>query len=134
MGKNFSGDDLFGNRGVTIVRRRITKSEHFPDGGGVSRRTLPSSTICQKWFSRSGLDHIRDWPGQSPDLNPIENLWTEIGRVISERAPTSRNEIIYVIIHAWFHVITHEKCQKLVESVPRRLNAVVRAKGFPTKY
>lgn len=114
-----------------------TKNEHFPDGDAVFQDDNAPCHRARKvkdWLSRSDIDHIHDWPGQSPDINPIENLWTEIGRVISQRSPTSRNEIISAIIHAWFHVITPEKCQKLVESIPRRLSCVIRAKGFPTKY
>lgn len=39
---------------------------------------------------------------QSPDLNPIENLWAELNRITTERKPKNEDELIEVIIHRTF--------------------------------
>lgn len=28
-----------------------------------------------KWFKNCGVDNLKKWPGNSPDHNPIENVW-----------------------------------------------------------
>ena len=38
------------------------------------------------------------------------------------------------IKEVWVRELSNEYCQSLVESMPRRLEAVIKAKGKPTKY
>ena len=42
---------------------------------------------------QSFLDHQRsnmlEWPGNSPDLNPIENLWSTMERKVAEQQPSN---------------------------------------------
>jgi transposase len=47
-----------------------------------------------------------DWPAQSPDLNPIENLWHRIALEISKRRPGTKRELIESLIAAWNRVVT----------------------------
>ena len=37
------------------------------------------------------------WPGNSPDLNPIENLWTKMKDLVSEKQPSSGAALINTI-------------------------------------
>ncbi|GFX45364.1 transposable element Tcb1 transposase [Trichonephila clavipes] len=40
--------------------------------------------VVQKWFEDHTVNRM-NWPGQSPDLNPIESLWFKIGYEISKK-------------------------------------------------
>ena len=55
------------------------------------------------------------WPAQSPDLNPIENLWHIIGEKVRERMPTNVNNLWNIIEDEW-QKITPELCSKLSRS------------------
>ena len=49
----------------------------FPNGGGIFQQDLFLS-YCKKSEKVFKENHMKvfDQPGNSPDLNPIENLWT----------------------------------------------------------
>lgn len=92
-----------------------------------------TAKLCKKWFADKNIK-VLPWPGNSPDLNPIENLWSRLKRVVASRRPGNKQVLIESIINSWFHIIEKENLQKLVDSMPRRCQAVIDAKGFPTRY
>ncbi len=73
------------------------------------------------------------WPPQSPDLNPIEHLWDVVEREICIMDVQSSNlqQQHDAIMSIWTN-ISEECLQHLVESMPRRIKAVLKAKGGPT--
>ncbi|KAF2349635.1 hypothetical protein FHG87_019605 [Trinorchestia longiramus] len=73
------------------------------------------------------------WPAQSPDLNPIENLWMAIGVKVTARNPTNTEDLWVKLQEEWAK-ITVEECQRLIQSCGRRCAAVVKNKGLFTKY
>jgi hypothetical protein len=86
---------------------------------------------------------VMEWPPQSPDLNPIENLWTDLKvRFHSQfskmfRHPSKSLEARYrygeVLQEVWY-AQGMELVDTLVKSMPRRCAAVIAAKGGWTKY
>ena len=56
----------------------LTMKGLYPDGTGFFQQDLApchTSKVMQSFFKKSKL-HVLDWPGNSSDLNPMENLWT----------------------------------------------------------
>ena len=88
----------------------------------------------KKWIQDCGME-VLDWPAQSPDLNPIEHLWHYLKRRLMEYEDQAGgiNELWRRTEVEW-EKIPKEECQKLIESMPRRIAAVIRAKGGYTKY
>lgn len=72
-------------------------------------------------------------PPQSPDLNPIEHLWAEVERRIRLRDIRNREHLKSVLKEVW-NEINEETTRPLVNSMRRRLEAVIAARGGPTKY
>ncbi|GFS78969.1 transposable element Tcb1 transposase [Trichonephila clavipes] len=72
-------------------------------------------------------------PLQSPDLNVIENLWSHLERAVQKHQITSKKQLKSVLQEEWLN-IAPETTRHLVESMPRRLEAVISAKGYATKY
>ena len=71
-----------------------------------------------KWIEEKRIC-ILDWPAQSPDLNPIENLWKEVKLLIKPQNIKNKDQLWHEIPEAWKSIPT-EKCEKLVESMPQR--------------
>ncbi|GFX17365.1 transposable element Tcb1 transposase [Trichonephila clavipes] len=72
------------------------------------------------------------WCGSS-DLNVIENLWSHLETAVQKHQITSKEQLKSVMQEEWLN-IAPETTRHLVESMPRRLEAVISAKGYATKY
>ncbi len=86
----------------------------------------------KSWFSDHGVT-VLDWPANSPDLNPIENLCGIVKRKIRDTRPNNADELKATVKETWAS-IPPQQCHKLITSMPRRIEAVIKAKGAPTKY
>ena len=75
------------------------------------------------------------WPAWSPDLNPIEHLWYYLKTQLAAypETPKGIHELWGKAQEEW-EKISVEKVQVLIESMPRRMEAVIKAKGGYTKH
>ena len=93
-----------------------------------------TSKMAQKWFSENHIQML-DWPAQSPDLNPIEHLWNHLKKQLQKySSPPKGVWELWERVEMEWPKIEPQECQKLIESMPRRLDAVIKAKGGHTKY
>ena len=77
---------------------------------------------------------ILDWPANSPDISPIENIWGYLKKAIGERGePQNIAELILWIEQMWDE-ICEKHCPKLYDSIQRRIEACIKARGKQTKY
>lgn len=93
-----------------------------------------TSAVVQRWLRENNVP-VLDWPSQSPDLNPIEHLWNEVDRQL-RKLPTkiSSKEVLWECIEEVWNNIDPEFLKKLVETMPERVNDVIRAKGGYTRW
>ncbi len=106
----------------------------FPSSDGYFQQDnapCHKAQIISDWF----LEHDNEftllkWPPQSPDLNPIEHLWDVVEREIHimDVQPTNLQQLRDAIMSIW-NKISEECFQHLVESMPRRIKEVLKAKG-----
>lgn len=91
-----------------------------------------TAIMTQNWFIEKACP-IMEWPSQSPDLNPIENLWTILDNKCQNRNPQNEAELLEMLQTAWYD-LAPEILDKLVCSMPRRCAAVIENDGYPCKY
>jgi transposase len=87
-----------------------------------------------QWFQKKNII-IMDWPACSPDLNPIENVWKLMKDNIQKREnfPRTVDELKIALKEEWSN-FDPSLLKRVVDSMPRRIEAVLEAKGSPTKY
>lgn len=93
-----------------------------------------TAKLVRDWLAEKNIEVLQPWPGSSPDLNPIENCWAIVKKKVAQHKPTSASHLIDVIKQVWTQEISPEYCTALIDSMPQRLNAVLKAKGGVTKY
>ncbi|GFV59281.1 putative transposase like protein [Trichonephila clavipes] len=78
---------------------------------------------------------LLDCPGNSSDMNPIENIWELMKREVAKDAITNKTQLLERIIHVCnHHPQMQETVQSSIDSMPRRIEALIAAKGGSTKY
>jgi hypothetical protein len=87
----------------------------------------------REWFMDNKVPEI-DCPAQSPDLNSVEHLWDELERRLHSRpqCPTSLT-VLAIALQVEWAVILPETFRHLVESLPGRVQAVIKSKDGPTQ-
>ncbi len=86
-----------------------------------------SAKATSTWFKDHGIP-VLNWPANSPGLNPIENLWGIVKRKMRYARPNNAEELKATMRATWA-LITPEQCHRLIDSMPRRIAAVIQAKG-----
>ncbi|KAJ4450022.1 hypothetical protein ANN_01429 [Periplaneta americana] len=101
---------------------------------------IHTANRIQRWFARRcDVDPV-DWPPKSPDMNPIQNLWAAVKRILrsnwAEQPPVRTLEELWErVLDAWVEVTKNlDLFHNLVDSIPRRMRAVVDAGGLWTRY
>ncbi len=68
---------------------------------------------------------------REPNLNPIENLWGIVKRKMRNKRPKNSDEQKATVKETWAFT-PPQKYYKLITSMPRRIEPVIKAKGAPT--
>ncbi len=118
----------------------ILKEKMLPSLCALGRRALFQHDNDPKHTSKATVGFLKknrvkviQWPSMSPDLNPIEHLWGILKRQVEHHSPSSIQSLKEVILEEW-KKIGLGKCRQLVNSMPRRLGAVIKNQGCHTKY
>ena len=94
-----------------------------------------TSHVVREWLLYNVRKQLKT-PPESPDLNPIEHLWWKVKHRLNNndrKKARSKKELKIAIQEIW-NSIPSTVTKHLVESMPRRLQAVLDAKGGHTKY
>ncbi len=92
-----------------------------------------TALVVKAWFQQQLVD-LLSWPGNSPDINPIENFWQIVKTKSSAIRITSATHLIAEITRVWNYEITTDVCKNLINSMPSRLTQIIKNMGYPIKY
>ena len=94
-----------------------------------------TSAPTKRWLTDNGFStqDVLDWPAQSPDLKPIEHLWYQLKRKLNAY-PThlSNTHELGARIETEWYKVTKKECLRYIDSMPKRIAKVIKAKGGPT--
>jgi len=91
-----------------------------------------TSKLAHRWFHNHGVD-LLDFPPYSPDLNPIENLWSILKSRVESRLARTTDEVERVLKEEW-EALDKELLTSLAHSMPTRCAAVVANHGHKAPY
>ena len=110
--------------------------EHvYPDGHRFMQDNDPKHTsrVAKTYFREKSINWWTT-PAESPDLNPIENLWHELKEYVRrEVKPTTKEELVRGIMQFWT-TVTAEKCRKYIRHLHKVIPRVIELNGAATGY
>jgi len=117
---------------IPVIRRLLgTESmlwlDHDPVwASGPTQEYLQDN--CDGWFPPAEL------PARSPDMSIIEAVWGDMTKLVHDANPKTKAALRAAVLKAWTACTTPAKLAKLYDSMPRRMQAVIDAKGAMTEY
>lgn len=82
-----------------------------------------------KWFAKNNVETM-NWPALSPDLNPVENIWSDMSKIVysNGRQYNSLQDLNTAILLAWA-LIPQENLRLYAKGMQKRMTDVLKAKG-----
>lgn len=91
------------------------------------------SRLVSSFLDKKKICVLSDWPAQSPDMNIIEPLWADLKARVAKCRPANI-EALWMISEEQWAMIPTTKIKNLYESIPRRIQDVIKSKGMSTRY
>ncbi|GFS60180.1 transposable element Tcb1 transposase [Trichonephila clavipes] len=87
-----------------------------------------SSTHCRVFVNHQ--IELLPWPARFPDLSPIENMWSMAAQRLTQITPPAATpDHLWLLVEAAWSAVPQEYIQSLIESMPRRMAAVISNNG-----
>ncbi|GFV31398.1 transposable element Tcb1 transposase [Trichonephila clavipes] len=90
--------------------------------------------IVQRFFVNLQIE-LLPWPARSPDISPMENMWSMVAqRLIQFTPPAATPDQLWQRVEAAWSAVPPKHIQSLFESMPRRVAAVISNNGGYLRY
>lgn len=95
--------------------------------------TPHTARITNNFFAQNNIN-VLPWPAVSPDLNPIEHIWDELGRrVRANHQINNINDLIQALQVEW-RALPNVLIRRYVNSMRNRILECIRKNGGHTRY
>ena len=102
----------------------------YPDGHRLQQDNDPKHTsIRAKNYMTANNINWWKWPSESPDINPIEMVWSDLKRVVAKQNPTTLDQLEMYCQQYWDTVMTPEKCTSYIDHLYKVVPLVVTVAG-----
>lgn len=105
----------------------------FPDGYHFQHDNLKLHIAAERRGEELGLEFV-DFPTYSPDLNPIENLWSDLKGGVASDHPRTEQQLIRSLKKNWERLTTVEALEPYFEGLERRYLTCIREDGERLPY
>ena len=119
---------------LPIIKQYFGSNPYYFQQDGAA---IHNANMVLKFFDNKKISHLT-WPPHSPDLNIIEDIWHYIKERLRKMLIVTSKEKLWsnvgtVMNYMWSEEMT-KKINKLYESMPDRIKAVIDAHGGNTTY
>ena len=123
---------------INSLKYQALAASYIPNhkrGQMLQQDCAPSHTSIStsKFLKAKKIKVLQDWPAQSPDMNIIKHVWGRMKEEAWKTKPKNIDELWEACKTAFF-AIPDDFINKLYESLPNRMDAVLQAHGSHTRY
>ena len=132
--KSWSGSDL-----VKIFKETLLPSIAWPKLPSRNQRFIVDNDgrhhmdVWKNFAKKFRLQALSPWPSNSPDLNPIENVFAWLKHYVESKSPSSEETLRQAIMDA-FRDIPEAHFRNLIDSMESRMKEVLKLKGARINY
>jgi len=119
--------------GSRLMGGALGSSWVFQQDNDPTHKAAPKIVQAYNKAHGTSITVLANWPPNSPDLNPIENIWAWVQRKVNARGCSTFEQFKQAVIEE-LAAVPQQQISNLYASMPRRINSVISNEGDRTRF